>query len=105
MSILSTYLKKKFNVNEFSELSEEEKETYREWDDILSGKKITDEDVKNFLGSELEEVQIKLVNPNLTPREDIFLKMKMEFIRKINMFLLTPEIERKTLEEQIKKLM
>lgn len=95
---------KKLNATEFSQLSEEEKQTYRDWDEILSGKKITDEDVKNFFDSELDEVLIKLVNPTLSEREDVFLKMKLEFLRKVKGLLLRPEMEKLLVEQQIKAL-
>lgn len=103
MSLLQKYLKK-LNVNEFSELTEDEKETYRTWEDTLSGKKLTDEDVARFLDNELEETLAKLVNPILKPREDIFLKMKLDLLRKVKQFLNSPEVEKKMLEENIKNL-
>ncbi len=95
---------KKLNATEFSQLSEEEKQTYRYWDEILAGKKITDEDVKNFFDSELDAVLIKLVSPTLSEREDVFLKMKLEFLRKVKGLLLRPEQEKLLVEQQIKAL-
>lgn len=95
---------KKLGVREFSELTEEEKETYRQWDASLAGRKLTDNDVSLFLNTELEDVLSKLTNPLLPQREDVFLKMKLEFIRKIKFFLKTPEIERGIVEERIKNL-
>jgi len=104
MNILKKYLEKK-GLTEFSQLSEEEKDTYRRWDDVLSVRKLTDDDVKEFLRNEVDEVQVKLVNPNLSQREDVFLKMKLDFIRKITLFLMSPEIEKRTLEQNITNLM
>lgn len=100
MSILEKLLKK-LNVSEFSQLSPEEKDTYRKWDEILSGRKLTDEDVRTFLDAELEDVQLKLVSTTHSTRTDMFLKMKLEFIRKVKVFLNTPEIEKKVLEKQL----
>ena len=65
MNLLQKYLKKCY-VNDFSELSPEEKETYREWQEVLSGRQITDKDIQEFFDTELEEIQTKLVNPNLS---------------------------------------
>jgi hypothetical protein len=101
--LLQKLLKRK-GVNEFSELTEEEKETYRKWDTILAGRKLTDNDVSLFLNTELEEVLQKLTNPLLSQREDVFLKMKLEFIRKIKLFLKTPEIEKNLIEQELKQL-
>jgi len=97
MSLLSKTLEK-FGVKEFSQLTEEEKVTYREWQEILTGKKLTDEDVAEFLQFELSAVQGKLINPNLSQREDVFLKMKMEMITNIQKFLNAPEVMKRQLE-------
>ena len=94
----------KLGVKEFSELTEEEKQTYREWDEIISGRKLTDEEVKTFLGGEINEIQVKLINPNLSVREDLFLKMKLEFIMKLMTFLAKPELEKRALEKHINEL-
>lgn len=93
---------KKYGVKEFSELSDEEKQTYREWEEILSGRKLTDDDVSTFLDTEIEETVQKLITKNLKEREDIFLKMKLEFVRKIKMFLITPEMSKKLLENNLR---
>lgn len=103
MSILSTYLKK-LGVDDFSELTEEEKATYKEWEESLNGKKITDDDVAAFLAQEENEVINKLVNKKLNEREDTFLKMKLEFIRQVRGFLQLPEAQKHMVENQIKNL-
>ena len=104
MDKLKKYLAK-CGVMEFSQLNDEEKETYRKWDEILSGRKLTDEDVKEFFDSELDELQYKIVNPNNSEREDMFLKMKLEFIRKVKGFLMSPVVEQKMLDQNINNLM
>lgn len=101
MDILKTFLKKR-NVDDFSQLTEEEKETYREWDIVLSGRKLTDEDVIKFLDEELAEVQFKIVNPDQPQRTFVFLQMKLEFINKLKFFLSSPQTEKETLERNIK---
>lgn len=101
-NLLQRYLKK-IGVTEFSQLTEEEKETYRKWDEILSTRKLTDDDVAVFLNTELEDTLQKL-DPASPPRVDCFLKMKIEFIRKVKMFLRTPEIEKQVLEQNLHQL-
>lgn len=103
MNLLEKFLKK-VGVTEFSQLTEEEKETYRKWDGILSGRKLTDEEVATFLTTELEETVQKVIDQKLTSREDIFLKMKLDFIRKIQGFLNVPKVEKKILEQNINQL-
>lgn len=103
MNILTKYLAK-CHVDDYSELTEEEKQTYLEWNEILNGRKITDEDVAKFLEDELEDILRKLPNVPNDSRTDLFLKMKLEFIRKVRGFLNAPKIEKQLLEENISKL-
>lgn len=99
MQILTQYLKK-LGVNSIEQLTDEERNTYKEWEAALNGRQITDAEVRRFLDEELEDTTIKLIKQNLGEREDTFLKMKMEFIRKLNVFLDAPKRE----AEQVKQV-
>jgi len=103
MSILQKYLKK-IGVDNYSELNAEEKETYKVWEQGLNGKKLTDEDVATFLQVQEDETIVKLINAPLSERDDVFLKMKLEMIRKIRGFLFSPEFEKQMLERNISNL-
>lgn len=103
MNVLAKILKIA-GVTEFSQLTEEEKETYRKWDEILAGRKLTDEDVVSFLNTELEDAIGKMIPGKLHEREDIFLKMKIDFIRRVKGLLSLPETEKKILEQNISKM-
>ena len=103
MSILKNYLKK-IGVKDFSELTEEEKETYRGWEESLSGRRITDDDVAVFLKQEEDETINKLIGSKLSDREDIFLKMKLEFVKKLVNFLNVPAMEKEMTEQSINNL-
>lgn len=100
MSILDKYLKK-IGVKSSLDLTEEERRTYDMWSSALSGRKLTDVDVNDFLDRELDEAVGKLTNTSITDREDTFLKMKVDFIRRVKIFLQSPELERKIVENQI----
>jgi len=104
MNILKKYLTK-IGAKEFVQLSDEEKDTYRRWEETLSGRKLTDEEVKQFLDVEEEETKAKLIKEITATREDTFLKMKLEFVMKIKVFLNSPEMEKKILETNINNLM
>lgn len=86
----------------YEELSDEERRTYNAWNDALTGRKLTDEDVTNFLDVEYHDAVKKLSSATLGEREDIFLKMKVEFIIKTKEFLNTPAKERAMVEQHIK---
>lgn len=98
--ILEKYLKK-LGVQSPTDLNSEELETYKTWRDALAGRRLTDDDVAAFLDTELNDAIGKLMDLKITDREDTFLKMKVDFIRKIKVFLASPEIERKMIEKQI----
>lgn len=99
-TILQKYLKK-LGVTSPTELNSEELETYKAWRNALEGRRLTDADVAAFLDTELNDAIGKLMDMRITDREDVFLKMKVDFIRKIKVFLATPEMERKMIEKQI----
>lgn len=101
MSILSNYLRT-LGVKSYDELTQEEKKTYAEWESTLNGRQVTSSEVRQFLDLELEEATVKLVTQKLGEREDIFLKMKVEFIRKLTAVLDAPKREKDQVEQLIK---
>lgn len=104
MNILKKYLNK-LGVKEFSDLSPEEKETYRQWEESLNGRKITDDDVQTFFETQEEEVISKLIASDYKSRDDMFLKAKLDIIRRVKSFLKYPEVEKKILENNINNLL
>ncbi|MCK4500487.1 hypothetical protein KAU11_08310 [Candidatus Babeliales bacterium] len=102
MKQLSQFLKN-IGVGSFEELTEEEKTTYKEWESSLNGRQITDAEVRQFLDIKLEEATAKLITEKLGEREDIFLKMKIDFIRNLNIFLDAPKHEKEQVENLIKQ--
>ena len=103
MDYLAKYLKK-LGVKEFSELNNEEKETCRVWQDTLNGRKLTDDEVYEFFANQEEETVKKLIE-NRDPKEDMFLKVKLEFIRNARNFLNIPKFEKIVAENNIKRFL
>ena len=102
MDALSRYLAK-LGLKSYDELNAEEKETYKLWQEALSGRKLTDEDVKSFLEIELETAISRLTEVDLPKETEIFRKMEVKMIRNIQNFLNSPQIEKKLLEIQLLK--
>jgi len=100
MNILSQFLKK-IGVSSLDQLTLEERQTYLNWESSLNGRQITSKEVRQFLDVELEDTVTKLITKSLGEREDIFLKMKVDFIRHLISFLDTPEMEKKHIEQLI----
>jgi hypothetical protein len=101
MSLLTQFLKS-IGVKSIDQLTPEELLTYKDWESSLNGRQITSEEVRQFLSVELEDATAKLITKSLGEREDIFLKMKVDFIRKLTGFLDAPAMERKHVENLIK---
>ncbi len=99
MSSLNDLLKKL--GTDYSGLNDEEKATFNAWRDALSGRRLTDDDVKNFLDTEYNATVSKLTATNNSKELDLFLKMKVDFISKVKEFLNSPEVEKQLIENQI----
>jgi hypothetical protein len=104
MDYLKKYLNK-LGVKNFSELSEDEKETYRNWEKALEGRNLTDDDVAMFLIRTENELIEKLVNLSGYDDKDAQLKAELNIIRKIKEFLRTPELEKKMMEQNLLNLL
>jgi hypothetical protein len=100
MNILDTLFKKK-GIKTVDELNSEEKKTYDELREALQGRKLTDEDVKEFLDYELSNAVSRLTDINLSKEDEIFRKVEVRLIKKIKVFLNMPEMEKKLAEKQI----
>lgn len=99
--MLLQQLLKKIGVKSYLDLNQEERETYKVWESALSGRRLTDQDVAEFLETEKQETILKLIPKNNNEREDIFLKMKIEFIISLQKFLNSPIIEKELAEKML----
>jgi len=101
--MLENYLKK-IGVDSFSDLNEEEKATYRDWEISLSGRKLTDGDVEIFLANELDMAVSRLTAVNLTIEDAAFRKAEVKLIKMIQAFLNGPLVEKSYVERTINNL-
>jgi hypothetical protein len=86
----------------YEDLNEEEKKTFNGWRDALTGKSITDEDVKMFLDSEMASAVEKSTNPEYTHQVREFYRMELRLISKIKDFLAGPDKQKRMVEHQIR---
>lgn len=94
-------LLKTIGVKSYLDLNPEERETYKVWENALSGRRLTDNDVKDFLENEKQETVLKLIPRNINERDDTFLKMKLEMIINLQKFLNSPIIEKEIAEKML----
>lgn len=88
-------------VHSFNDLNDEERETYRKFEEVLRGRSITDNDYRAFLEKELEIAVTRLTDVDLKVEDAIYRKVEVRFIKKILNFLDMPAIEKAMLENQI----
>lgn len=100
MNILKKYLTK-IGVGSYEELTSDEKDTYKLWEESLSGRKLTDEDISSFLQTELSQAILRLTEVNLSKEDEIYRKCEVRMIQKIKNFLNSPKIEKAMIEKQI----
>jgi hypothetical protein len=102
--MLEKYLKK-LGLSSYLELNAEEKETYKEWELALSGRKLTDKDVIDWLQFELDTAVSRITEVDLKKEDEIFRKMEIKMIKKIINFINSPKVERQFAEKAIDQLM
>ena len=95
---------KKLGVGSYYELNEEEKKTYREYEDALSGRKLTDDEVEKWLESELQIAVSRLTDINLTKEDEIFRKVEVRFIKKIINLLNSPKVAKEFAEKAVEEM-
>ncbi|KKQ94897.1 MAG: hypothetical protein UT21_C0011G0005 [Candidatus Woesebacteria bacterium GW2011_GWA1_39_11b] len=101
--MLENYLKK-LGLTSFTELNAEERETYKEWESALHGRKITDKDVEDFLDAELDTAVSRLTEENLSVDAQAIRKAEVKLIKKIKLFLNGPATEKAFVERSIEQL-
>lgn len=95
---------RKLGVQSYLDLNEEEKATYIEWEKSLSGRKITDTEVQDFLDFELSNAVSRLTDINLSKEDEIFRKVEVRFIKKLKDFINSPLVEKQFAEKAIEQL-
>jgi len=97
----------KLGIENFEALNEEEKKTFREWEDALNGRKITQKEYKEWLKYELDIAVSRLTDIELSKEAEIFRKVEVRFIKKILNFINSPLMEKlaakKSIEALVKK--
>ena len=101
--LLSRFLHK-VGVKNYEDLNEIEKETYRQYEVALSGRKLTDDDVKQFLDSRKELIEDKLEERENSQQLDTFLKVELKFIRAVKQFLDSPRLEAEATKSVVENL-
>lgn len=95
---------KKLGVKSYEDLNAEEKETYKEWEISLSGRKLTDKEVMTWLQLELDSAVSRLTDIDLKPQDEIFRKVEVRFIKKIINYVNSPVVAKEYAQKAIEQL-
>lgn len=104
MSVLQKFLKK-IGVQSYEELNDEEKSTFKTWEESLQGRQITQDEYRQFLENELTLAVDRLTEVNLSKEDEVFRKVEVRLIKKVLNFMDMPLLEKKIVEKQIESRM
>jgi hypothetical protein len=102
MLILEKVLNK-LGVNSIDQLSETERNTFNEWEKILSGKSITLENLLEYTQQQMWELDDKIDSPDNTEKQDWFYRCERKFWRKLHKIIANNESYKKYLTDTLKK--
>ena len=102
--MLQKYLKK-LGLTSFSDLNEEEKKTFREGEEALSGRKLTDKEVEEWLNAEYDIATSRICEEGLDSNVITFRQVEIKFIKKILNFINSPKVAQQVAVKSIQQLM
>lgn len=85
----------------YSDLNDEERQTFNLWRKSLEGRKITDDEVLAFMDAEYKRAVDKITEPEVSEKVDMFYRMEIKFITQLKEFLATPDKEKQMVEQHI----
>lgn len=95
---------KKLNIKSYEDLNEEEKQTYKEYEQSLSGRKLTDKEVQDWLQLELDLAVSRITDLDLSKEAEIFRKVEVRFIKKIINYVNSPIVAKEYAQKAIEQL-
>lgn len=95
---------KKLNIKSFEDLNAEEKETYKEYELALSGRKLTEKEIQTWLQLELDLAVSRLTDIDLRKEDEIFRKVEVRFLKKIINYLNSPVVAKEYAQKAIEQL-
>ena len=93
----------KLNLKSIDDFQPAERETYRQWAQVLAKQDVTIDDLKVLLPKELERANHELQNHENSPKKDSFYKAYASLCETLTKIILTPARERETLRAFLKQ--
>jgi hypothetical protein len=95
-------LLEKLGVKSIDDLKPAERDTYRQWAQLLAKADVTIEDLKGILPKELERANHELHSHENSEKKDSYLKAYCELLEWLTKTILTPAKERDALRAHLK---
>lgn len=94
----------KLGLKSFNDLNELEKETFKSWETILQGKKITQDDVIEEIKNFQEKILVKLEDSSLSEKVKNYLLAQLGVVRLIVRIVENPKQDIRRVEQEINSL-
>ena len=86
----------------WEDLDADEKRTFQQWESVLN-KAVTVEDIRNFIASQIDQIEREWVNADNSDKKDAVLKARLTNYKMLLAFIAGPERAREYLESEIKR--
>lgn len=93
----------KLGVKDYSQLKEQERQTYLQWAEILNKPDVTIEDLKKILPIERDKLIAELRKWENDPKKDLYLKAALRNLEMLTELIITPEKAREGLKARLEK--
>jgi hypothetical protein len=87
----------------YDKLTQEEKKTYQQWNDVFTQPEVTIEDLKTFLPSYIDRLEYDQTSYENSKDKDLYLKAAIRNAKMMYAFILGPEKRREWLEKHIEQ--
>ena len=94
----------KLGLKPYNDLNELEQQTFKQWESILQGKKITQEDVIAEIKTFQEKILTQLEDSSLTEKQKSYLLAQLSVVRFIVRTVESPKQEIRRVEQEIETL-
>lgn len=95
---------KEKGIESRNDLNEMEKKTYDAWNERLMKDKPSIDDLEEFIEGEIKKLTEKVIEPDLSKEEDLYLKARIADYKAILKIIERPTKDREQLKSHIKKL-
>lgn len=103
VQLMKKWLHKKTGSNDFFKLTDAEKVSYRQMEEALTERSLTEDDVYNFFSKAMNEAEEKIVDPALPMQVREFHIVELRVYKNIIKFLDAPKLKARNARMMLEK--